>query len=85
MSVSPDLIEILICPETQQPVALAGPEVLERVNAEIAAGRLRNRGGEPVKNAIAEGLLREDGRVLYPVDDGIPVMLIEESIEVPGA
>ena len=38
-----------------------------------------------MKNAIAEGLLREDGRVLYPVDDGIPVMLIEESIEVPGA
>ena len=84
MSVSPDLLEILICPETQQPVAPAGPEVLARVNAEIAAGRLRNRGGEPVKEPIAEALIREDGRVLYPVDDGIPVMLIEESVEVPA-
>ena len=85
MPVSPDLLEILICPETQQPVALAGADVLARINAEIAAGRLRNRGGDLVKDAIQEGLLREDGRVLYPVDDGIPVMLIEESIEVPGA
>ena len=85
MSVSPDLLEILICPETQQPVAPAAPDVLARVNAEISAGRLRNRGGELVEKPIAEALLREDGRVLYPVDDGIPVMLIEESVEVPGA
>ena len=31
---------------------------------------------------ISEGLVREDGKILYPVDDGIPVMLIEESIEL---
>ena len=31
---------------------------------------------------LSEALIREDGRVLYPVDDGIPVMLVEESIEV---
>ena len=85
MSVSPDLLEILVCPETKQPVALAGDDVLSRINAEIEAGRLRNRGGEAVAKAITEGLVREDGRVLYPVDDGIPVMLIEESIELPGA
>ena len=29
--------------------------------------------------------MREDGKVLYPVDDGIPVMLIEESIDVSDA
>ena len=31
---------------------------------------------------LSEALVREDGKVLYPVDDGIPVMLIEESIEL---
>ena len=85
MPVSPDLLEILVCPETKQPVALASDELLARVNAEIEAGRQRNRGGEAVAEAITEGLVREDGRVLYPVDDGIPVMLIEESIELPGS
>jgi len=52
------------------------------VGEEIKAGRLRNRGGEPVSKPITEGLVREDGKILYPVDDGIPVMLIEESIEL---
>jgi len=35
-----------------------------------------------VGKPIEEGLLREDGKVLYIVDDSIPVMLIEESIEL---
>jgi uncharacterized protein YbaR (Trm112 family) len=56
--------------------------VLAKLNGEIAEERLRNRGGERVTSPIAEGLVREDGRILYPIDDGIPVMLIEESIEL---
>ena len=82
MAVSPELLEILVCPETKQPIAVAGADVLSRLNAEIDAGRLRNRGGESVKARITEGLVRQDGRILYPVDDGIPVMLIDESIEL---
>ncbi len=82
MSVNAELLEILVCPETKQPVKPAPAEVLTRLKGEIEAGRLRNRGGDPVTQPITEGLLREDGRILYPVDDGIPVMLIEESIEI---
>ena len=82
MPVSSELLEILVCPETKQPVALAGDDVLAQVNEKIAASTLRNRGGEKVEKAITEGLVREDGKILYPVDDGIPVMLIEESIEL---
>ncbi len=82
MPVSQDLLDILVCPETKQPVAMASDEVLAKVNSEIEAGRQRNRGGEPVSKPVTEGLLREDGKILYIVDDGIPVMLIEESIEL---
>ncbi len=82
MPVRPELLEILVCPETKQPVSPATEEVLKKVNGEISAKRLRNRGGDLVATPIAEGLVREDGKVLYPVDDGIPVMLIEESIEL---
>jgi uncharacterized protein YbaR (Trm112 family) len=82
MPVSPELLEILACPETKQPVALASAELLRGVNAKITAGTLRNRGGEKVAKAISEALVREDGKILYAVDDGIPVMLIEESIEI---
>lgn len=82
MPVSAELLEILVCPETKQPVALATPERLEELNQKIRSGALRNRSGETVEKELTEGLIREDGRVLYPVDDGIPVMLIDESIEL---
>ena len=81
-SVSPELLEILVCPETKQPVRPASTDELARLNAAVRAGRVRTRGGRALSEAVAEGLVREDGRVLYPVDDGIPMMLIEESIEL---
>jgi len=80
--VAPDLVEILICPETKQPVRLADARELASLNERIRSGALRNRGGEAVKQELVEALIREDGRIVYPVDDGIPVMLIEESIEL---
>jgi uncharacterized protein YbaR (Trm112 family) len=82
MPVPADLLEILVCPETKQPVRMAPADLISRLNERIRAGQLRNRGGAAVAKELAEGLLREDGRVLYPVDDDIPVMLVEESIEV---
>lgn len=82
MPVSPELLEILVCPETKQRVAPATDEIIRQVNTRIEAGDLRNRGGEAVSQPISEGLLREDGKILYVVDDGIPVMLVEESIEL---
>ena len=82
MPVSTELLEILVCPETKQPVTLATPERLEELNQKIRSGELRNRGGDPVEKELTEALVRDDGRVLYPVDDGIPVMLIDESIEL---
>ena len=84
MAVSDDLLEILVCPETHQPVKPADEELLTRLNAAASDGQLRNRGGDSVAGPLAEGLVREDGRILYRVEDDIPVMLIEESIEIPS-
>ena len=69
MPVSSELLEILVCPETRQPVAPASEEVLSSLNEEIRAERLKNRGGERVTTALTEGLVREDGKILYPVDE----------------
>jgi uncharacterized protein YbaR (Trm112 family) len=33
-----------------------------------------------VGRPIAEGLIREDGRMLYPMSEGIPLLLPEEGI-----
>jgi uncharacterized protein len=77
---NPELLKILVCPETKQPLNLADARILERVNLAVAEGYLRNRGGERVKERIEEALVREDGGVLYPVRENIPVMLLDEAI-----
>ncbi len=84
MNLDPALLDILVCPESRQPVAAAPTDLLARLNTAIESGNTVSRGGDPVTDPVTEGLLREDGQVLYPVRDGIPIMLIDESIEVAG-
>lgn len=79
-SIPADLLEILVCPETHQKVTEAPAELIERMAALQAAGKLKTRGGEPVKDPIRHALLREDGKIAYPVVEGIPVMIVEEGI-----
>ena len=78
--IAKELLDILVCPETRQPLQEAPPEVLARLNAAIAAGALVNRSGQRIEARLAGGLVRQDGRVLYPITDDIPVMLEGESI-----
>ena len=80
--INPELIAILVCPETKQPLSVATAEILDRVNKAVEEGSLRNQGDDGVKNRIEEGLVREDGKVMYPVRDDIPVMLLDEAIRL---
>ncbi len=82
MPIDQELLDILVCPDSRQPLTPADAALLARLNGEIRGRRLRNRGGEIVESEIREGLVREDGRFLYVVDDDIPIMLIDQSIEL---
>jgi uncharacterized protein YbaR (Trm112 family) len=76
------LLELLVCPETRQPVTEADAELIGRINAAISDGRATTRGGTRMTEHIDGALLRKDGQVAYVARGGIPVMLIEESLLV---
>ncbi len=75
------LLDIVCCPVTQLPLQLLDVERLARLNVAITAGELRNRASEPLPETLTEALVSRDGRLVYPVRDGIPILLEEESID----
>ncbi len=83
--ISADLLALLRCPASHQPLSLADSAVLAALNARIShpspdAEQLLNHGGERVGEPLAEGLVRLDRALLYPVRDGLPILLVDEAI-----
>ena len=82
--INPDLLQLLQCPEDRTPLTEAPAGLVQRLNQAITMGRVKNRGGQTVDRKLDTGLLRRDGKVLYPVFDGIPNMLADEAIPLEG-
>ncbi len=80
-----DLLDILVCPENRTPLHLADESLVDRLNRAVAGGTLKNRVGQPVQSPLEGGLVREDGTLLYPIIDGIPVLLTDEAIPLEPA
>ena len=74
------LLSILCCPVTHKGLSLARADLLKSVNAAIDAGTLVNLDGTQVAEKLAEALVTDDGKTLYPINDGIPVLLESESV-----
>lgn len=75
-----ELLDILVCPELRTPLTVADDALLAALNRAVAEKRLKNRAGETVDRPLDAGLLREDRAFVYPVIDGIPIMLVDEAI-----
>ena len=80
MAIDKDLLAILCCPETKQAVTLADSVLIEQLNGAIKGRQLQNTGKQVVTDPMEGGLLRADSKILYPIRENIPVMLIEEGI-----
>ena len=74
------LLDILCCPVSKTPVRPLSKHELDALNDAIAAGKVATVAGVAVQGRIAEALITTDRKVIYRVDDGIPVMLPEEGI-----
>jgi uncharacterized protein YbaR (Trm112 family) len=74
------LLSILCCPVTHKSLSLARPDLLKKINSAIGGGRLVNRDGAALSKTLDEALITDDGKIMYPVNDGIPVLLEGESV-----
>lgn len=76
------LLTILRCPVTHKGLNVANSETLARVNAAIESGGLCNRDGAVLSQPLNEALVTDDDKLVYPVSNGIPVLLEGESISL---
>jgi uncharacterized protein len=74
------LLDILCCPVSKTPVRPLSHGELDALNDAIAAGTVQTVAGKPVGVRVGEALITTDRKVIYRVEDGIPVMLPEEGI-----
>ncbi len=78
--IDPDFLGMLVCPSTRQPLREATAAELKAVNARVADGTAKNRAGNPVQKPIEGGLVPAGSAVVYPIVDGIPILLTSEAI-----
>ena len=74
------LLDILACPATRQPLALLDKAGLEALNQAISGGDVRRVDDGAQSEPLREALVTRDRKLAYRIDDGIPVLLVEEAI-----
>lgn len=80
MAIDKRLLDILCCPVSKTPVVPLTRTQLADLNRRVAEGAVLTVRSVTVASPIDEGLITTDGKVIYRVEDGIPVMLPDEGI-----
>ena len=81
--IKPDLLEVLRCPVTMQKLALADDSLVGKVNQAIGRGECQTVNGDTASRELEAGLIREDREVLYPIYEGIPMLVAGEGLRLP--
>ncbi len=74
------LLSVLCCPVTHKGLSVVRADQLKKVNTAISAGKLANRDGAILSESLKEALVTDDGKIMYPINDGIPVLLEGASV-----
>jgi uncharacterized protein len=74
------LLEILCCPVSKTPLVMLSKAQLAFLNAKITEQNVVNVDGVGLSGQVQAGLISTDGKIIYRMDDSIPVLLPEEGI-----
>lgn len=79
---SPELLDILVCPRSKKKLELADTATLEKLNGAIRACKCRDIAGAAVTETVAEALLQRETGILYLIKEDIPVLIYENAVEL---
>lgn len=80
MTIPESLLDILCCPVSHEPLRPLEKSRIKKLNEAIERGELLFIDGTVVDQPISEALITRDAKVIYTVDDGIPVLLPDRGI-----
>jgi uncharacterized protein YbaR (Trm112 family) len=80
MALDPRFLSILCCPVSKRALKPLSRARLSFLNDAVRAGSVQNVAGSVVNAIVAEALISDDDKVIYRIDDGVPVLLPEEGI-----
>lgn len=80
MTIPESLLDILCCPLSHEPLRPLERSRLKTLNERIASGQVLYVDGAAVETPLKAALITRDGKVIYGIDEGIPVLLPDRGI-----
>lgn len=74
------LLDILCCPVSHEPLRPLSGARLKKLNQAIGQNALLYVNGESVEHPLKSALISRDGKVIYPIEQSIPVLLPDRGI-----